>query len=767
MSLSKLSLSSKALSNPQNSKLCLNGFKSLLLKNIISPTSSSSSYKSRNYTSGLNIRQYNNKSIYNNEFKNIINNNIANNQSNPLNISSFSNNLLNSNTSISKNSSSLSNIRTYATAREKVLSNADSLPNDENIQEMAYKELIEMGDYDTIVKRFESLAFSSNEECVRYYFKALVYSGKINKANLGMTKLPPPTKKMTKAAREALGSEEAMKGFFLRFNHFPEVNEKIHQKPVVPVFNINANSKTNLSWFDRFVSLLWLPVLLFLVYSLTSETSTVKEANGNKPQYFAKEYDETNQTPTSFDDVKGIQEVKEELEEIVDYLLHPTKYNSIGAKLPKGVLLSGEPGTGKTLLARAIAGEAGVSFLYTTGSSFDEKYVGVGSRRVRELFNAARERQPCIIFIDEIDAVGKSRNTAHHNETLLQLLTEMDGFEGNSQIMIIGATNAPNSLDPALLRPGRFDRHISVPIPDMKGRSEIIDHYLKKVKHTVEVKADTIARATPGFTGADLSNLINTAAIKAVQNGKETVSIKQIDDARDDILMGRARLNAVMSEEARRNTAYHEAGHALVAAMTEAADPIHKATIVQRGQALGMVSQLPEMDHVQYTRKQMMARLAICLAGRAAEEIFFGVDGVTSGASSDFQQASSLAFSMITKWGMSDKVGFIYHKDKTSPEVQKIIEDEVKDLLDKQYQYSKELIIKNRDNMEKLVGQLLEKETLTGEEILKILNPKVTLPIQNNNNNNISVPSSPSSSSGNSLLPLPVPSSSSPIAISL
>ncbi|KAK5581983.1 hypothetical protein RB653_003564 [Dictyostelium firmibasis] len=764
MSLSKLSLSSKALSNPQNSKLCLNAFKSLLLKNNIS----SSSYKNRNYTSGLNIRHKNNQSIYNNDFRNILNKTNSQSNTSKTNITSFSNSLLNSNTPISIRTSALPPyIRTFTTAREKVLGNADSLPNDENIQEMAYKELIEMGDYETIIKRFESLAFSSNEECVRYYFKALVYSGKINKANLGLAKLPPPTKKMSKAAMEALASEEAMKGFFLRFNHFPDVNEKIHQKPVVPIFTINNSGKTNLSWFDRVVSLLWLPVLLFLLYSLSSDPTT-KETNATgKNQYFAKEYDSTTSTPTSFDDVKGIQEVKEELAEIVDYLLHPNKYNSIGAKLPKGVLLSGEPGTGKTLLARAIAGEAGVSFLYTTGSSFDEKYVGVGSRRIRELFAAAREKQPCIIFIDEIDAVGKSRNNTQYNDTLLQLLAEMDGFEGNSQIMIIGATNAPNSLDPALLRPGRFDRHIAVPIPDIKGRAEIIDHYLTKIKHSIEVKADTIARATPGFTGADLSNLINTAAIKAVQNGKETVSLQQIDDARDDILMGRARLNGVMSEEARRNTAYHEAGHALVAAMTDAADPIHKATIVQRGQALGMVSQLPEMDHVQFTRKQMMARLAICLAGRAAEEIFFGDDGVTSGASSDFQQASSLAFSMVTKWGMSDKVGFTYHKDKMSPEVQKLVEDEVKDLLDKQYQYSKELIIKNKDNMERLVGQLIEKETLTGDEILKILNvkSKISLPqIQNNNNNNISVPSSPS---GTSLLPIPVPSSSNPIAISL
>ncbi|EGC31896.1 hypothetical protein DICPUDRAFT_5265, partial [Dictyostelium purpureum] len=651
------------------------------------------------------------------------------------------------------------NGRNYATTREKVIENGNSLPTDENLQEVTYKELFEMSDYETIIKRFESLAYASNEECIRYYFKALVYSGKINKANIG---LPPPTKKMRKAAAEALQSEEALRGFFLRFNHFPEVAEKIQQKPIVPIFNINANGKTNLSWLDRIVQLLWLPVLLFLLYSLTTETT---KETGVKRHQFAKEYNADSQPPTSFEDIKGIDEVKDELVEIVDYLLNPEKYAEIGAKLPKGVLLSGEPGTGKTMLARAIAGEAGVSFIFTTGSSFDEKYVGVGSRRIRELFTAAREKQPCIIFIDEIDAVGKSRNNTQYNDTLLQLLAEMDGFEGNSQIMIIGATNAPDSLDPALLRPGRFDRHIAVPVPDIKGRAEILKHYLNKIKHHVDVKADHIARATPGFTGADLSNLINTAAIKAVQTGKESVTLRQIEEARDDILMGRARNGAVMSEEARRNTAYHEAGHALVAAMTDAADPIHKATIIQRGSALGMVSQLPEMDHVQFTRKQMMARLAICLAGRAAEEIFFGDDGVTSGASSDFQQASSLAYSMITKWGMSDKLGFTYHKDKSmSQEVQKIIDDEVRELLDKQYKYSKDLIIKNRDNMENLVGELLEKETLSGDEILTILNvkqkpilPPIQKPNPQNNTNNSHTPFISPPQSGNSLLPPLVP----------
>ncbi|GAM18794.1 hypothetical protein SAMD00019534_019690, partial [Acytostelium subglobosum LB1] len=593
-------------------------------------------------------------------------------------------------------SSQMIQSRSYVTSRMDAIRDADERPKDEQTQEILYKELMDMGDYDTIIQRFESLAYASNEECVRYYFQALVYSKKMNRANLSLVDKQAGT-------------------FAIHFGPSDDMVQRISQQPVVPLIKIEGLGGKP-SMFDRMINLLMLSTLGVLIYYMISDT-----APGTTESSVAKEHTEASNA-TTFGDVKGIDDVKNELIEIVDYLKNPEKYDKIGAKLPKGILMSGEPGTGKTLLARAIAGEAGVPFLYTTGSSFDEKFVGVGAKRVRDLFELAKAKEPCIIFIDEIDAVGKSRNQTNYSDTLLQLLSEMDGFAQNSRIMIIGATNCPETLDPALTRPGRFDRIIAVPIPDFKGRKDILEYYLSKVIHNkAEINSDKIARATPGFTGADLSNLINTAAIKAVLHGQEEVSLKLIDEARDDILMGRARKTSIMSETTRKNTAYHEAGHALVAAMTDSADPIHKATIIQRGHALGMVSQLPETDHLQYTRKQMMARLAICLAGRAAEEIFFGHDNVTSGASSDFQQASNLAFSMITKWGMSDKLGYTYHQEKMSPEVMNIVDNEVKSLLDKQYKYAKNLIMSNRDKMDSLVKELLDKETLTGEEILDIL----------------------------------------------
>jgi len=732
--------------------------------------------------------------------------NTANNATSIFNsISNFFNSNSNNNNNDQENSLNHSNesslIRNISSDRSRLTYNADQMPHDENVQELLYKELFELRDYESIIKRYESLLYASNEECVRYYFKALVYSKKIDSANLmvhnsssilnnttttsnsscssssissisnnnisnintnsissnpiinninsniqnlnktnleaispSASKAAPitstsPQHSATTAAAAASPANTAaneLSDIMIRFNHFPEVHERINQKPVFPVINFPQSQTMKLSKTDRFISLLWIPVLIFFLFSGQDLLTDDDVANASA-ELVATEYKrEGDEHAVGFDDIRGIEEVKQELMEIVDYLVNPDKYNSIGAKLPRGILLSGEPGTGKTMLARAIANEAGVTFLYTSGSSFDEKYVGVGAKRVRNLFKTARTKEPCIIFIDEIDSVGKSRNQTMHNETLLQLLAEMDGFDKNHKIMIIGATNAPESLDSALTRPGRLDRHISVPVPDIKGRSDIVQLYLSKIKYDKEkVNPNTIAKATPGFTGADLSNLINTAAIKAVQNGLDTVTNKQIEEARDDILMGRARTTGIVSEETRRNTAYHEAGHAIVAALSDGADPIHKATIVQRGHALGMVSQLPESsDNLQITRKQMMTRLAICLAGRAAEEVFFGEDNVTTGASSDFQQATQLAFAMITKWGMSDKLGFTYHKEKMSPEIQNIVDNEVKALLDKQYKIAKQLILNNRDKMDLLATTLLEKETLSGDEILNILQVK-------------------------------------------
>ncbi|KAH8047980.1 ATP-dependent peptidase [Aureococcus anophagefferens] len=351
-----------------------------------------------------------------------------------------------------------------------------------------------------------------------------------------------------------------------------------------------------------------------------------------------------------FSDVMGVDEAKQELEEIVMFLSDPTRFTRLGGKLPKGCLLMGPPGTGKTLLARAraIAGEAGVPFFYASGSEFEEMYVGVGARRVRDLFEAAKKRSPCIIFIDEIDAIGASRHLKEQQAmkmTLNQLLVEMDGFEQNHGVIVIGATNIADSLDPALLRPGRFDRHVSVPLPDVEGRKQILKLHSGKIPLDADADIDALARGTPGMSGADLSNLA-------------------LDYAKDKILMGAERRSAVLTKETMKMTAYHEGGHALVAMLTSGADPVHKATIMPRGQALGMVQQLPEGDQTSISRKQMLARMDVCMGGRVAEELIYGADGVSSGASSDIYQATRLARNMVTKWGFSDEVGVVYHSGK-------------------------------------------------------------------------------------------------------
>jgi cell division protease FtsH len=443
----------------------------------------------------------------------------------------------------------------------------------------------------------------------------------------------------------------------------------------------------------------------------------------------------------TFDDVAGIDEAREELQEIVEFLRDPTKFARLGGKIPKGALLVGSPGTGKTLLARAIAGEAGVPFFSISGSDFVEMFVGVGASRVRDMFEQAKKSAPCIIFIDEIDAVGRSRGAGLGNQndereqTLNQLLVEMDGFDANEGIIIVAATNRPDVLDPALLRPGRFDRQVVVPRPDIEGRVKILQVHMKKVPLAPDVDSRTIARGTPGFSGADLANLVNEAALLAARRGKRLVAMSEFEDAKDKVMMGSERRSMVMSEDEKRMTAYHEAGHAIVALHEPASDPIHKATIIPRGRALGMVMRLPERDSYSYHRDKMYANLAVSMGGRVAEEIIFGYDKVSSGASGDIQYATSLARDMVTRWGMSEKVGPLeyggseesylgYQTSRAaqmSNETALLIDAEIKRLVEGGLDRAKKLLSDHVDQLHRLALALLEYETLTGEEIKRLV----------------------------------------------
>ena len=440
----------------------------------------------------------------------------------------------------------------------------------------------------------------------------------------------------------------------------------------------------------------------------------------------------------TFADVAGIDEAREELQEIVEYLKDPGKFARLGGKIPKGALLVGSPGTGKTLLARAIAGEAGVPFFTISGSDFVEMFVGVGASRVRDMFEQAKKSAPCILFIDEIDAVGRHRGAGLGNgndereQTLNQLLVEMDGFEANEGIIIIAATNRPDVLDPALLRPGRFDRQVVVPRPDIEGREKILGVHMKKVPLAPDVDPRVIARGTPGFSGADLANLVNEAALLAARKGKRLVAMQEFEEAKDKVLMGTERRSMVMTEDEKRMTAYHEAGHAVVALHEPASDPIHKATIIPRGRALGMVMRLPERDSYSYHRDKMYANLAVAMGGRVAEELIFGYNKVSSGAASDIQYATGLARDMVTRWGLSDNLGPLQYAEpdeevflgysvnrqrQMSDETARAIDTEIRRIVDDSYERAKTCLEEHRDELETLAQALLEYETLSGDEI--------------------------------------------------
>jgi cell division protease FtsH len=449
-----------------------------------------------------------------------------------------------------------------------------------------------------------------------------------------------------------------------------------------------------------------------------------------------------NTKKVTFKDVAGAEESKQELEEVIDFLREPAKFQRLGGKIPRGVLLVGPPGTGKTLLAKAVAGEANVPFFSISGSDFVEMFVGVGASRVRDMFAQAKKNAPCLLFIDEIDAVGRHRGAGlgggndEREQTLNQLLVEMDGFDANENVILIAATNRPDVLDPALLRPGRFDRQVTVSNPDVKGREEILRVHVRNVPLAKDVDLSVVARGTPGFSGADLANLVNEAALLAARRNKRKVTAQDFDNAKDKVLMGNERKSMAMDEQEKKLTAYHEAGHAICSMHVAETDPIHKATIIPRGRALGMVQQLPEKDQYSYTRDKMLSRLIICMGGRASEEIKFGYNKVTSGASSDIAAATNLARSMVTEWGMSDALGPVLYAENSnevflgravtqnknmSEETARLVDAEIKRLVTDAYNEAHRILKENDNELELLAKALIEYETLTGSEIKDIL----------------------------------------------
>ncbi|XP_065665254.1 ATP-dependent zinc metalloprotease YME1L1 isoform X2 [Hydra vulgaris] len=575
---------------------------------------------------------------------------------------------------------------------------ANQQPSNANAQ-AEYLKAVVNEDPEYVIKRIASNNFATNEDVKAIHIKALILTDQLS-----------PEELKRKLSNNTINNSTG-----------------VEQNPmhVVVVDDKKNTYKKYKSMYNMFMFAMTLS-LMYLIF-----TRFIK-----MPSLFnSKEFlPDLSEKTVKFEDVEGCDEAKEELEEVVEFLKNPEKFQKLGAKLPGGVLLIGPPGTGKTLLARAIAGEADVPFFFASGSEFDEMFVGVGAARIRKLFASAKEHAPSIIFMDELDAIGGKRNAndsqPYSRMTLNQLLVELDGFTQNEGVIVIGATNFPEILDKALTRPGRFDSKVHVAMPDVRGRKNILQLYLKKVPCAKDIDSEVLARGSPGFSGADLNNLVNQAALRAAAQGCEEITMEHIEWAKDKIMMGPERRSAVIAEKNRNLVAYHEGGHAIVALFTPDAEPVHKATVMPRGSALGYVMQLPEKDDLSWTKKQLLAKIDVCMGGRVAEEIIFGEDAITTGASSDMQQATRIARAMVTQYGMSEKIGTVLideEQEKLSPELQSLIESEVKRLIQESYNRAKNILTKYAKEHKRLAEGLLKYETLNAEEINLIIKGK---PIQ-------------------------------------
>ena len=574
-----------------------------------------------------------------------------------------------------------------------------------------------------IIERYQAGRYASNVACEQMYIRALERTGSAGSAipPSQLATSGPGAKDLTNDQLSVVGQAAAVRA---RGGNIGSVRAGSGDRSS-PLYVVVDESMGN-TIFKWIKFLLWFALITYLslvaITVFVEASSVVKKIGGGQNAEARPELQNTR-----FSDVHGCDEAKDELQEMVEFLKAPDKFNNLGGKLPKGVLLVGPPGTGKTLLARAVAGEAGVPFFYMSGSEFDEVYVGVGAKRVRDLFNAAKAKAPAIVFIDELDAVGGKRNerdAAYAKQTLNQLLTDLDGFDQNSGVIFLAATNFPKLLDKALTRPGRFDRNIDVPLPDVRGRVAILKHHMRNVQVGTDVDATIVARQTPGFSGADLENVVNQAAVRASKNKANKVHMLDFDWARDRIMMGAERKSAVIQHKDKVATAYHEGGHALVALFNPACDPLYKVTILPRGQALGITSSLPELDRVSMTKKQFIAMIDKAMGGKAAEEIIYGPENVTSGASSDLQAATNVAYAMVTQYGMSDGLGNVdLHSEyqHLSSETKQRIENEVRTIIEDSRERVLKLLASRRKELDLVANALVEYETLDKSEVEKIL----------------------------------------------